>query len=342
MKITCNEHIPEVAIIDSGIDLSNTSINSRVTGGISFEYNAENKNIVTGSNYQDENGHGTACVSIIKKVSPMTSYFVVKILDSNARTNSKALINALRYLVNSDIRLINISITTIDDEYKNEIEEVCNLLYARGKILVASLDNRNKISYPAIFTEVIGVRGSHFSNPAQYWYNNNYKIQCIADIHPVLCPKVNNRYELFGGNSKATALVTGLISKILISNPSISFEELNKVLENRAERNNWLESEINVNINEYEEISTKENDYDVAYIETLANIIIDNLKLSNETKPFLFKYKLYNPLIGLNSSNCFFLIKKIEEKFNLKFKYETITLGTFDSIYSLYEYSRKV
>ncbi len=44
---------------------------------------------------------------------------------------------------------------------------------------------------------------------------------------------------MFGGNSKATALFTGIVLNVVAENNNISFEELNHILEGNALKNKY-------------------------------------------------------------------------------------------------------
>lgn len=237
-----------VIIIDSGIDMNNKDFSECVIDGLSFEYDSDKKALIKKDTYNDENGHGTSCASVIRRISSNVNMFIIKILNKEAKTYSKVLLESLKYTRNINIRVLNLSIATTSEEYKDELYEVCNELYKQGKIIICSLENSSKDSFPAVFKNVIGVRGMLFTDLYNYWYNSTKKIQCVADMTPVLVPALDNKYKMFGGNSKATSLFTGLILNILDKNNNISFEELNQLLEYKAIRSFWNDDDIN-NIN---------------------------------------------------------------------------------------------
>lgn len=325
---------PKVVIADSGIDVDNVSFKGNIIGGVSYKYNHAGL-IISEPEFADENGHGTHCASIIKRLVPNAGMYILKVLNKDAKTSSKVLITALKHLLETDIRVINISLAATFNDYTNELKEVCDLLYKRGKILIASLSNTEYKSYPAAFKNVIGVRGSNFNFSNDFWYNSDLEIQCVADALPLFVPGVNNTYTMFGGNSKATALFTGIILNILKDEPDMDFEALNELLQNRAKRNQWSEEDISRNFNILEELVDKRSEYPEQHIKTLENIVAEVLRLKKEFIPLLHKYKLFHPVIGLNKSHCHEIIKRIESEFKTNINYDLISANTFTSLYSL-------
>lgn len=84
----------------------------------------------------------------------------------------------------------------------------------KGKIIVASVSNGHRQSFPAAYPSVIGVRGSFFSSSEEYWYNSKEDIQCIADISPTFTSWTLDNYFMFSGNSRACAVISGLLLKL--------------------------------------------------------------------------------------------------------------------------------
>ncbi|WMM26562.1 S8 family serine peptidase [Tissierella sp. MB52-C2] len=327
-----------VVIIDSGIDINNKDFSECIIGGLSFEYDNNKELVIKKDSYNDENGHGTFCASMIQRVSSNVNIFVVKILNKEAETHSKALIEALKYIKNIDIRVVNLSVATINEKYKNELYKVCNELYKQGKIIICSLENSNNDSFPAVFKNVIGVRGMPFANSYNYWYNSAKKIQCVADITPVLVPTLDNKYKMFGGNSKATSLFTGLVLNILAKNDNISFEELNQLLEYKAVKNSWDDDDTN-DINSCScEISNWKSNYSKKNLMKLEKIFVKVLNLPQQDIPLLYKYMLPNDKIHYKSKDFYEITKNIEKEFNIKIDYKLLSFSTFQSIYSLLDF----
>lgn len=97
-----------------------------------------------------------------KKIFNNVDLFAVKILDSNARGDLALLIESLKYICNTDIKLINLSLSVVSNNELDELLEICNTLSREGKIIVCSLENGVNESYLACYENVIGVKGVHF------------------------------------------------------------------------------------------------------------------------------------------------------------------------------------
>ena len=72
----------------------------------------------------------------------------------------------------------------------------------------------------------------------------------------------------------------------------------------------------------------------------IEDILREVLNLDKEINE-LYECSLFNRHIGLNSDNCFEIIKKIEKKFGLSLEYMNISRYDFISIYTLAELVEK-
>ncbi|WP_304340381.1 S8 family serine peptidase [Metaclostridioides mangenotii] len=236
----------KVAILDTGIDLNDSYLNSNCCGKKNFLLDSLSGEIIVNEEVQDENGHGSACAYTILNYSNNTEILPIKILDNSGKTYSKCLLLALKYLIYSDVKLINISLATTNFSYKDEFFNICEELVERGKIIIASQDNKLNESLPSILPNVIGVRGARFKDSENYWYNSNAKIQCISDNEPMFIKVGKGECLKFGRNSKSAALMTANISNLLSKScEMMNFEQVDRVLNSNANRNVWDEYDLN-------------------------------------------------------------------------------------------------
>ena len=328
----------KIAIIDSGIDIKNKYIMRYVIGKKSFLLSDDLSEIIEGSEIYDDEGHGTACAYTILRRNENVEIMPIKIIDELGRTNSKCLLKALEFLVHTDIKLINISLATVNFDYEKEFLKVCNELVLRGKIIVASMDNRYRDSLPSKLDSVVGVRGKNMGLTDEYWYNNKVNIQCICDNEPIVVPSIKKRaMSLFGYNSKATAVMTANISKILNLNNEINYDRLNILLEKDATRMTWIDQDL---IDDESDYSVKEKlnlESDVkGKIDLLCKLIIDTYSCDINIED-IYNCSLFSSITNMNKHNFYYLLYEIENKFNIKLDYDKISLKTFKSIYSLLE-----
>lgn len=324
----------KVAVLDTGIDKEHDYLKDNLVGGIAFE--CIHDYIFISDKFDDEDGHGTACASIIKKEYEDVELFVIKVLGKDSIANIKVLEEALKYLLDTNIRLINLSLSVIGVESVKGLFEVCYELFRKGKIIVCSLSNEFDLSYPAMFNNVIGVRGFTLDVDDSFWYNKKYDVQCVMDSNSYISCDINNSYRLPPKcNSYVAAKFTGKIAKILSENPDITISDLNYKLELLAIKNNW----DSFDLDEYSRIPNFKLDlYDKenVLLMKVADVVRDclNIKVDNEK---LFQCSLFNKEIGLVYDNCFSLLQKLERVFNIKFNYMDISKYDLVSIYTLTE-----
>lgn len=321
---------PAVAIVDSGLCPFNKNVSSNVIGGI---------NLVKGEGseylYEDTHGHGTLCASIVRRMEPTAPIYVVKILDHNAAASSRMLLRALLYLLTIDVRVINLSIATANMRYSDQLNEVCKILNSQGKLIICSLGNRCLSSIPAIFDSVIGVQSANFNNTRTFWFNPSYEINCIADGTPILAQGLQGKWGMFGGNSKAAAVCSGLIMQMLKQDPNLTKDQLIEQLFESAVINSWERDKYlnHMEFNELEDDSSME--YPCDAVKQMVSIVSDILNLTEQQQELLYQYKLTYPEFHFNPEKSVLILQEIEDRYTIKLNYEKINYFDFQSIYSL-------
>lgn len=205
----------KIAVLDSGIDKKCDCFKDIILSGRKVFW--DNK-VIYDNNFSDENGHGTACASTIYREFKNLELVIVKIMNQNGRTNVLTVEEALRYLLNTDVDIINMSFS-IPQIVDSELYQICDELVAENKVLVASCDNCRKESYPCFFDNVIGVRGAKLNSINEIWYDPVERVQCVIDNTPTVSMTLNGHYQMLPpNNSLATARVTGIIANIISQN----------------------------------------------------------------------------------------------------------------------------
>ncbi|MCU9808433.1 S8 family serine peptidase [Paraclostridium sp. AKS46] len=320
----------KVAILDTGIDKTHEYLKDNIIGGMSFE--SDDKYILISDDYEDDNGHGTACASIIKKEFKDVEIFAMKVLNKDGKSNVQVLEEALKYLLDKDIKIINLSLSVIESEVVEDLKLICDKLTSQGKIIVCSLANGYEESFPAIFENVIGVKGFILEDENSFWYNKNKKIQCIMDNNPYMNCYINNSYRLFGKcNSQASAKLTGKVAKFLFEYGDMTFYEISNKLELLCRKSDWCNKDLikSKRFPNFKDISFLD-EYNI--LNEISKILVNFLGVKSCD---LYKYSLFNEVIGLNDVNCYELIKILEKKFKISLEYLNISRYDFLSIYTL-------
>ena len=238
MKYKCNfqnlngEGV-KVAIIDSGIDRSH-EILQRVTAGICFEFSAGS--VHTSQDYRDTSGHGTAVASIIKKKAPGTELYAIKIFDQSLIVEQKILVESIRWAIDQNVDIINLSLGTTDAQVKQVLLDVCKVATKKGIAIVAAEHNSGQESYPAYFSNVIGVKAGDIKGRYNYLFLRGEPIECIAPGTTQRVLWAGGREHIVEGSSFAAPHITGIIALIRQAFPKANLNGIRNILEVNANR----------------------------------------------------------------------------------------------------------
>lgn len=199
---------------------------------------------------QDRSGHGTACAWVIKHICPSVKLISLGILDEHGMADAALLEQALRHCLSLDCHIINMSLSLLDADHQS-IQQICDELVQQNKVVIASVRNRHVTSEPANFESVVGVRGALLSAPDEYWFNVSKSIQLVTDMTPVFTAPELGRYFVFSGNSKATAVATGLVAELFRLWPSLRMPQLLEQFSRHACRNDWKEQDLQLDLSLY-------------------------------------------------------------------------------------------
>jgi lantibiotic leader peptide-processing serine protease len=179
----------KIALLDSGVDLSNENFGQTIVTANSWNYVDGNNNV------QDQNGHGTQVAGIMNLLAPEISIVPYKIMNNNGG-NSFDLLSAVVQATNDKNQVINISAGSyiqldeagyiLQEAYQRAID------YADKNqvIVVASAGNRgsnadydnasNEIHVPSMLENVISVGAVTKSNRLAPYSNYGPYIDYVA------------------------------------------------------------------------------------------------------------------------------------------------------------------
>lgn len=313
----------KIAVLDSGVDLENYE--SHVLKYIEYTEEPDEKNVY------DSNGHGTLCCSVMLSVNSDIQFIIIKILNEKSLCSDERLIRALNSLKEMDVDIINLSLSTDSWEFSERYRKVMAELVEQGKVIVAATTNGNKDSVLSNLNETIGIYGSLFIDPKNYWYQRRREVQCVANSMPYLYKGMQGKYELFGGNSKATALFSGIVSLHWEKIKNFSWSEKEHILEHYAQKCLWTKEEIGIE-SQLSKEQVKNAVKDNIYIK-VTDVLAEQLKVSaNDVMNPECKY-LYE--LGVTRYNAFEILKAVAEKIGINLPYSQVNLSWFYSIDSL-------
>ena len=210
-----------VAIIDNGINELHLKreVEKSIVTDENGMYIDDEKNIV-----HQQFQHGTNCAMILEKYCSDCHLVSIKILDENGRGAIKSIYPALEWCYENQIRLINLSLGTSDFRDCEKLRCLINEYVTKGMIIIAATANSGFISYPASFTNVIGVATT--GSPLNY--SNDYMQMGIDTVVPSehMVKIFDQEIRTSLSNSYAAPYISALIANRLNADNTLDIKKL--------------------------------------------------------------------------------------------------------------------
>lgn len=211
----------KVAFIDSKINIKYINkilISKQKISGI-FTVN-HNKVIPTTSFHTESITHATMCAKkFIDNFSGSCDLVFIEILDEcGSKANINSLLISLEWCLDNNIKLINLSIGTISVVDAPRLYEKINKLFVMGIVIVSASSNKNKMTFPASYNNVIGVRAlDGKSKRIGFEFNNNIldRIEVSCYISNEIIEYNNKYYILPCANSLATPVISAKVCGLM-------------------------------------------------------------------------------------------------------------------------------
>jgi subtilisin len=210
-----------VAIVDSGIDGDHPAVNG-VTGAVAIDVDRDTGAVeVTEGPHADLFGHGTACAGIVRRVAPAAELYSVRVLGPTLKGTGAALIAGLRWAIDNDMHVVNLSLSTRSRDHFAALHELADDAYFRGTVLVSAVNNVLTDSYPSLYSSVVSVAASDETDPFSIAYNPAPPVEFGAPGIDVDVAWSGGATVRSTGNSFAAAHVTGLVARLLSKHPGL-------------------------------------------------------------------------------------------------------------------------
>lgn len=211
----------KIGIIDTGI-ADHVCLTPKVIKGKNFT----NEGSV--DDFRDLNGHGTNVASIIGAcpdgihdgiygVAPNCGLYIAKCLTKSGNGDIGWISNALRWLIEENVDLINMSLGS--SEYSKEIDELIELAIDKDILCVVAAGNEgdfnsntNEKSYPAYLNNSIAVGAIDTDNTVTKFSNSNDEIDCVAPGYNIVGCYLNNKFASTSGTSQSAPCVSGFLA----------------------------------------------------------------------------------------------------------------------------------
>ncbi len=204
----------KIAVIDNGVDASHIGIDLKRSVYIDSAFERVS-NDTTAKNHSFP--HGTICAYIIKSGIRLCKLYSVKILDEKGKGLIDSLNPALEWCYKNRLMCVNLSLGTTHFRDKAALRDIVNHYANKGMVIVAASANNGHTTYPASFSNVIGVvAGETFKYDVDAQQQRGIDFTAPSN-HEITIE--GNRFKVGNSNSYATPYVTALIGKVLCQEP---------------------------------------------------------------------------------------------------------------------------
>jgi subtilisin len=218
-----------VCVLDSGVDEKHPKVGG-LDQAVAVSIDEEGKPKVVDDEEGDLSGHGTACAGIIRSLAPECSLSSVRVLGAGMKGSGQILLGGLRWAVEQEFHVINMSLSTTKREFADVLHELADTAYFQRTILVASAHNMPVESYPWRFSSVISVGSHEEPDPLAFFYNPSPPVEFFARGVGVEIAWLGGGKILSTGNSFATPHLSGIAALILAKHPELTPFQLKHVL----------------------------------------------------------------------------------------------------------------
>lgn len=218
---TVDERSPvvTVAVVDSGVNVPHPHLPG-VAGGVAFDLDG-----VVSDDFVDRIGHGTAAAAAIHERAPEAELWAVKVFERRLATTVENLVRAIRWAVDREMRLVNLSLGTPNDFRRLELAPAVQAAVEAGTIIVSAAEHEDRLWYPGSMPGVVGV----VMDPEQpreevtlVDLSRGPAVRASPYPRPIAgVPPERN----FNGISFAVANTTGVLAALLAEQPEIRTAE---------------------------------------------------------------------------------------------------------------------
>lgn len=220
----------DIAILDSGIELSHPDISQNVAQRVNF----------TTSGIQDVDGHGTHVAGIagavtnnalgVSGVMINSRLLSVKVLADNGSGYYSWIINGITWAADNGAEVINLSLGGSSSSLA--LQDAVNYAWNKGAIIVAAAGNsgNTRALYPAYYSQVIAV-GATTASDVKASYSNYGSWVDVAAPGSSILSTYHGGYAYLTGTSMATPFVSGVAALIKSQHPQWSNAAIRNKLE---------------------------------------------------------------------------------------------------------------
>jgi subtilisin family serine protease len=219
----------KVCVLDSGIEEGHPAVGA-VAGAVAVSLDEDGNTVVDPDEEGDLCGHGTACAGVIRALAPEADIHSVRVLGSGFTGTGKVLLAGLRWAVEQDYEVINMSLSTTKRAFSEMLREIADTAYFKRTVLVASAHNMPVESFPWRFSSVISVGSHEEDDPMTFYANPDPPVEFFARGVDVEVAWLGGSTITATGNSFAAPCISALAALLLSKHPRLTPFQLKSVL----------------------------------------------------------------------------------------------------------------
>jgi subtilisin len=219
----------KVCVLDSGVELDHPLVGA-VAGATAISLDEEGNTIAEPDTEGDLCGHGTACAGVIRSIAPDAQIYSVRVLGAGFTGSGKVLLAGLRWAVEQDYDVINMSLSTTKKSFSELLRDIADIAYFKRTLLVASAHNMPVESFPWRFSSVISVGSHEEDDPMTFYANPDPPVEFFARGMNVEVAWLGGKTITATGNSFATPAISAIAALVLSKHPRLTPFQLKSVL----------------------------------------------------------------------------------------------------------------
>jgi subtilisin len=219
----------KVCVLDSGVEVDHPAVGA-IAGATAISLDEDGATVAEPDTEGDLCGHGTACAGVIRAIAPEAEIYSVRVLGAGFTGSGKVLLAGLRWAVEQDYDVINMSLSTTKKAFSELLRDIADMAYFKRTLLVASAHNMPVESFPWRFSSVISVGSHEEDDPLTFYANPDPPVEFFARGVNVEVAWLGGSTITATGNSFATPAISAIASLVLSKHARLTPFQLKSVL----------------------------------------------------------------------------------------------------------------